>query len=167
MKKLTFHIVVVSFIGWLSLGLAHGADVDMGGVMDFIATSARDARGGSSITLDAKLKGSLYLPIRKLVSSDKKIEYAHAGAGANIYQEGHACKGEPVIVLLGNAPASAHYLTKRWAWYQTHVAETSLPDIFIGPLIRAPLPGIKWTWKSAVGGMVSIGFGGNKKKESE
>ena len=135
------------------------SNLDLGGLMDFVSETAKSARGGSAITINEKVSGILYVPLRVLTSSDKSINYAHFGFGANAYQDGHAVKGQPLLVLAGNTPALAHKLTSGWGWYQSHVTETKLPDIYFGPFIKAPMPGIAWTWKNSLGGIVSIGFG--------
>lgn len=137
--------------------------LDLGGVADFVASSAKVARGGTSANLDGRVEGILYLPIRSVhAKGDPAVVYAHIGGGGAVYRDGTKLKGEPLVVGLLNITSIASRLTRNWGWYQAHIQETSLPSIFLGPQLKLPMPGITWTWKNASGLAASIGFGGSK-----
>lgn len=141
--------------------LTYADNLDLGGVTDFVATAAKNARGGTAANLDGRVEGIAYLPLRTMhAGGDPATVYAHVGAGASIFRDGSKTKGEPLLVGMLNVVSVTNRLTKKWGWYAAHVKETELPAIFAGPILRLPLPNVPWTWGRAFELGVSIGFGG-------
>ena len=154
------YAVLFAWMIWLPTSL-RAQSLDLGGVAQFISEAAKSARGGTAANLDGRVEGIGYLPLRTLhPAGDPTVQYAHVGAGAAVFREGSKIKGEPLIVGMGNVVAIAGRLTRRWGWYQAHVTEANLPAVFAGPILKLPMPGVKWTWARAFEVGVSIGFGG-------
>jgi hypothetical protein len=133
---------------------AHAESLDLGGITDFIASTAKQARGGTALLANGKPEGLLYLPLWTLKGSSG-IKYAHFGAGGGLLEGGRA---EPLIAPMVNAPACWAWLL-RSDWAQKHIESAALPDIWIGPIVKLPLPGKAWIVGEAIGGAVSIGLG--------
>jgi len=146
-------------IAFLLLALAvpsHASDLlSIPGLASLAAEKAKEAQAIGTLTLSLKKGAGAYLPVWTFKDA-AGIRYVRTGVG----WEGTDLGGHPLIPVTLNLPAlSARVWSSPWA--QEHVERVRLPEIWFGPVIRAPLVQDRFQWKDwrdYAGFAAAVGF---------
>lgn len=124
------------------------------GLASLVADKAKETQAIGTMTASLKKGAGAYLPVWT-IKDLAGVRYVRTGIG----WEGTDIGGHPLVPLTLNMPAIS---AKVWSspWAQAHVERVKLPDIWFGPVVRAPLvqDRFQWKdWKDYLGFAVSIG----------
>lgn len=130
--------------------------LDVGGITELVAEKLKEARLATSVDLNGTIGAAAILPLLTFHDKAGTADLVEVGAGGQLSEGG---RKQPVLSVAVNAPAvSARIWDFEWA--RAHVRRAKFPPIFIGPRLLLPMPGVRWTWREALGGTVSVRFGG-------
>ena len=139
----------------LSAPAAAGDLLSVPGLAQLAAEKAKEAQAIGTLTFSLKKGAGAYLPVWTFKDA-RGIRYVRTGVG----WEGTDLGGHPLVPVTLNLPALSGRLWSS-AWAQTHVERVKLPDIWFGPVIRAPLvqDRFQWKdWKDYAGLAAAVGF---------
>lgn len=148
MKKIMFALMFLT-------GIARADSLfSIPGLASAAADAAKSSKAIGLVDLNGHVSGGAFVPLRTL-HDGSGINYMEVGIGGAIKQEEHF---KPLGIVNFDLSAIFRKVENYSSWYGNHVAKKTLLDFWAGPYIATPLPGYLWTWKSAVGGSVSMGF---------
>ena len=115
------------------------------GAASLVASAAKASKIGFAITLGGTREASYYLGFKPRfggITFQRHVEFCLGATGKNFTGEYRLLAApmanvRPLIVGLFAEPFP-------------------IPDIWVGPLVRAPSFGERWTWKGNTGGQVSV-----------
>ena len=126
------------------------------GLLDHAAAKSKEAKAAGLIDFNGQVSGAAYLPVWIFHGTERA--YFETGLGGTIRAREQF---RPLIGFDANLPAiSARFWSFPWA--KAHVTRTKFPPIWLGPIIRIPLPSdrFQWRdWKAWSGFILSIRLG--------
>ena len=133
---------------------AQEKELAVGGMYDLIIEKAKEAKVAGLVDLKGTAGGAAFLPVWTFHAADNSRDYVECGVGASIKEGG---KGQPFLSVALNLPALS---AKIWSgqWAISHLRRAKFPPVWVGPYIGVPT-GREWTWRSQVGGMISVRLG--------
>jgi len=149
MKKLLWLLMLLP-----SVSFAQSSLLTIPGLADAVTTALKSSKAVGLIDLNQTIGAGTFIPVRTLHDAEG-IQYLEAGFGGVIKQGENA---KPLIIAQANLSAILRKIESYNGWYVAHVSKVTLPDFWFGPYIQPPLPGYAFTWKTNVGGAISIGF---------
>mgnify|MGYP001589205731 CR=1 FL=1 len=134
--------------------------LDINGLADLAAEKAKETRAATLIDITGTFSGAIYLPIWTFHTTGTAdapgVNLISLGAGGALREGGNK---QALLTLTFNGPGLSGRLWNS-DWARAHLTRTKLPELWIGPYLKAPTPGQKWVIGREVGGIVSIGLGG-------
>ena len=145
MKRLSLKFLLAALlIAWTGLTAHADGVLSVGGLTDLAASAAKAAKLGTAIDLNGAASAVPYLGFQPRWGGSPLSQNLELGLGGSI-------NGQGVTKLFIAPTLDISWLINKW-----FVAPFSLPTIWAGPYVLAPLPGQTWTWTGSVGGLVSI-----------